>query len=178
MTPCLRYTRHMKLTRILLVGAAACAVSLSALAQWQWVDQSGRKVFSDRPPPPEIPEKNILRQGGKASPAPAEVRSESTEGVSKAASPASPQASGMDKELLEKKRKAEEAEAAKRKAEEEKAALVRRDNCERAQRGKANLDAGIRIFRTNAKGEREVLDDAGRAAELQRLQATMESECK
>lgn len=177
MTPCRRYTDLMKLIRILFVAAAACVVSLSAFAQWQWVDQNGHKVFSDRPPPPDIPEKNILRQGGKTSPPPSDARS----GASDAAVTSSPsvaKASGEDKELLAKKRKAEEADAAKRKAEEEKTAQIRRDNCERAQRGKANLDAGMRIFKTNANGEREVLDDAARAAEMQRLLSTIDSDCR
>lgn len=177
MAPCRRYTDRMKLIRILLVGAAACVVSLSALAQWQWVDPNGRKVFSDRPPPPDIPEKNILRQGSKASPPPSDARSGSSD-AAVTNSPSVAKVSGEDKELLAKKRKAEEADAAKRKAEEEKAAQIRRDNCERAQRGKANLDAGMRIFKTNANGEREVLDDAARAAELQRLQSTIDSDCR
>ncbi|WP_216088085.1 DUF4124 domain-containing protein, partial [Shigella flexneri] len=37
----------------------------------QWVDKDGRKVFSDRPPPVDVPAKNILKQpGGSLQPAP------------------------------------------------------------------------------------------------------------
>ena len=43
---------------------------------------------------------------------------------------------------------------------------------------KANLDSGMRMARTNDKGEREVLDDAQRADELKRVNAIIASECK
>jgi len=40
------------------------------------------------------------------------------------------------------------------------------------------LDSGIRMARMNDKGEREILDDAARAAELERTQAIIQSDCK
>ena len=45
-----------------LIFSVACVVSFSATAQWQWVDKDGRKVFSDTPPPSDIPESKILRR--------------------------------------------------------------------------------------------------------------------
>ena len=50
--------------------ALACTLPLAAVAQWQWLDKDGRKVFSDKSPPPDIPAKNILKQPGAARPAP------------------------------------------------------------------------------------------------------------
>ena len=50
----------MKSLRLLLL-AAACAMPALALAQWQWIDKDGRKVFSDRPPPADVPESKILK---------------------------------------------------------------------------------------------------------------------
>ena len=84
----------------------------------------------------------------------------------------------MDKALEEKKKQAEAAEAAKKKAEEQKVAAARADNCKRARSAKADLDSGVRIARTNAKGEREVLDDAQRAAELKRVNQIIAQDCK
>lgn len=179
----------MTLIRILLLGVAACVVSLSVSAQWQWVDKSGRKVFSDRPPPPEIPERNILQQGGKRSSAqpaatsPAPVGSDSANGTASVMSSPpnevnTPKLSGVDKGLADKKRQATELEAAKRKVEEERIAQARAENCERAKRAKTTLETGLRQFRTNDQGEREVLDDAARAAEAQRLQTIIESDCR
>jgi hypothetical protein len=40
------------------------------------------------------------------------------------------------------------------------------------------LEAGLRISRTNATGEREVLDDAARASELKRVQSQIDNDCK
>jgi len=40
------------------------------------------------------------------------------------------------------------------------------------------LNDGIRIARTNANGEREILDDKGRAAEMQRTQEIIDSSCR
>ena len=84
----------------------------------------------------------------------------------------------IDKELEAKKKQAAEAEAAKRKAEEEKIMKAKIENCARAKQAKAGFDSGIRISRINSAGEREVMDDAARAAELKRIQTIMESECK
>jgi len=66
----------MKMHRFLL-AAAACCFCLSATAQWQWLDKDGRKVFSDRPPPADVPDKNILAQPNMRAPA----------GLTKVASP-------------------------------------------------------------------------------------------
>lgn len=156
-----------------LVLALGCALPLAASAQWQWIDQSGSKVFSDRAPPPDIPAKNILRQpGGVARNAP----------VAAPAAPASaasaPKISGVDKALEEKKKQADATEAAQRKAEQDKNTAARAENCARARQSKANFDSGIRIARTNDKGEREILDDAARASETKRLQDVMAADCQ
>ena len=163
-----------------LVGAA-CLVSMAASAQWQWIDKDGRKVFSDRAPPGDISDKNILKRPGTRA-TPASVTAEPT--TITAAAPAPKEAasalkiSGVDKDLAEKKKKAEEAEAAKRKAEEEKNLKAKIENCARAKQAKSSFDSGVRIARTNAQGEREVMDDAARAAEVKRIQAIMDSDCK
>ena len=60
------------------VGLAALLLVSSpwVLAQWQWVDGTGRKVFSDTAPPSGIPEKNILRSPATArAPVPAPAAS-------------------------------------------------------------------------------------------------------
>jgi membrane protein involved in colicin uptake len=80
-----------------------------------------------------------------------------------------PRLSGKDKELEEKKKQAEAAEAAKKKADQERVAKIRAENCERAKKAKASLDSGVRIATTNAKGERDYMTDAARAAESKRL---------
>ena len=54
---------------------------------------------------------------------------------------------------------------------------TRRENCQRAQAQVAGFQSGTRIATLNAKGEREFMDDATRAAELQRLQTIVQQNC-
>jgi len=167
---------RMNPLRATLIGLA-CALPALCMAQWQWINKDGRKVFSDQAPPADIPAKNIIKQpsGGKARPLPVEAAA-APEAPKAAAS--APKVSGKDKELQDKKKQAEAAEAEKKKAQEEELAKMRAENCERAKRSKASFDSGVRISTTNAKGEREVLDDVQRAAETKRLEKIIASDCK
>jgi hypothetical protein len=172
------------MNRIRNLGAAlALLLSAAAQGQWQWIDKDGRKVFSDRGPPPDIPAKNIIKQPGNVALAPSAVASAAPARSASAAAEALPEGEvpklgAMDKELADKKKQADAAAAAKVRAEEERVAKIKADNCERSRSGKALMDSGVRVSITNAKGEREILDDAGRAAELKRIQAAMEANCK
>ncbi len=157
----------------------ASLVSLAAQAQWQWTDKDGHKVFSDLAPPADVLEKNILKRPGSnsatkaAAPVPASVATAAPQSVASA-----PTFSGVDKELADKKKKADEAQAAQRKAQQEKVMKAKIENCARAKQAKANFDSGVRISRINEKGEREVLDDAARATELKRIQSIVDSDCQ
>ena len=177
-------------SKILLSAIGFCVLALAfttASAQWQWVEKDGRKIFSDRPPPAEIAEKDILkRPPGAARSAAAPVLitpgTEAVAGAKPAAAPAlkasAPKLSGKDAELEAKKKKAEEEEAAKKKTEEEKAAKAKAENCDRAKSGLATLQSGVRMSSVNAKGEREVFDDAKRAQESKRAQEVIDASCK
>jgi hypothetical protein len=165
----------MKLLRVTVLGLA-CALPALSFAQWQWIDKDGRKVFSDQSPPGDIPAKNIIKQPAVKGAAAAEAAASASQ--PKPAAPAVPKLSGKDQGLEDKKKRAEAAEAEKKKAEEEQAAQARADNCERSKRAKASFDSGVRIARINAKGEREYMDDAARAAETKRLEVIIASDCK
>ena len=170
----------MKSARALFF-ALAMATSLTAAAQYQWIDKNGSRVYSDVAPPADIPAKNILKQprGSSLSAPVTEAPAQAAPTAAAASAPASgPATAGVDKALEEKKKQAEAAEAAKKKAEEQKLAQARAENCKRAREGKATLDSGVRMARTNEKGEREVLDDTQRAAELKRINGIIQSDCK
>lgn len=168
----------MKLFRLLTL-AVACAAPALALAQWQWVDKTGRKVFSDQPPPPDIPASSILRQpGGRtAAPAAAAPAPQAEAAPAKPGTLGAPKVTGKDPALEEKRKRAEAAEAEKAKAEEAKLAQDRAENCQKAKRAKATLDSGMRISRLNDKGEREVLDDATRDRETKTNEAIIARDC-
>ncbi|WP_327081690.1 DUF4124 domain-containing protein [Polaromonas sp. CG_9.5] len=168
------FTRNL----ILLVASTSCMHA--ALAQWQWIDKDGRKVFSDRAPPAEIPEKNILKQPGLRAPLPAA----DADAAPAAAAPlvankaGTPKIPGKDTQLEARKKQAEDEENAKKKAEEEKLAKSRADNCERAKKGLVAVQSGTRLSVINAKGEREFMDDNERAKETKRLQGIADSDCQ
>jgi hypothetical protein len=169
----------MKLNKLLLM-AFACAWSLGASAQWQWIDKDGRKVFSDRAPPLDIPDKSILKQPGGSLGARTDqkpVLSTVAAEPAAAASPPKAPASGKDKELEEKKAQAEAAEAAKKKAEEDKLAKAKADNCARARQAKATFESGRLITHSNAQGERVFLDEATRNAESKRIDSIIATDC-
>ncbi len=46
--------------KTLILAIVGGAFTLTAFAQWQWLDKDGRKVFSDRSPPTEIQEKKYF----------------------------------------------------------------------------------------------------------------------
>lgn len=176
----------MKFAQLLVIGSVLL-LPLGAHAQWQWLDKDNKKVFSDQAPPPEIPEKNILR---RPSAPPKRLNFSTPQAANDAAdgSPATPppapapaaaaKGAGVDKNLEEKARKAEEAEKAKQAAEAQKFAQAKAENCSRARQGKATMDSGIRVARVNAQGERIIMDDEARASEQKRLDSIIASDCK
>lgn len=161
-------------SRLLVLALLGAALATPSIAQWKWKDKDGRVQYSDRPPPPGVSEKDVLSKPAGArlvSVAPSTL----TPAASAAASASAPRPT--DPQLEAKKKQQEQEEAAKRKAEEEKIAKARADNCQRARSYQRTLDDGIRIARTNDKGEREILDDAGRAKEIERNRQIIASEC-
>ena len=174
----------MKLAQLLVIGSVFL-LPLGAHAQWQWLDKDNKKVFSDQAPPPDIPEKNILRRPSPPpkrlnfSAPPAAGDATDTATAAPAPVPAAPaKGAGVDKELEEKARKTEEAEKAKQAAEAQKLAQARIENCSRARQGKATMDSGIRVARVNAQGERIIMDDEARANEQKRLDSVIAADCK
>lgn len=171
----------MKMHKLFLL-ALACTWSAGAFAQWQWTDKEGRKVFSDRAPPPEVPASAILKQPGMrpaAAPAAApSAASAPATPANSAAAPSAARAPGTDKELEEKKAQAEVAEARQKKLEDDQRAAARADNCSRAQRAKTTLGSERPIRQTNAKGELVILDTHERVAEARRVQGIIDSDCK
>lgn len=171
-----RYTAPMR-TVVALLLIVGTAVSMQAQAQWMWRDAQGRPVFSDRPPPADIADRNILKRPSNAArpTAPAAAASGAAAAAPRASEPATPD--GQDQELEQRRQQAEAADAARQKAAQEELARVRTDNCQRARQARANLDSGMRIARTNTQGEREFLDDAQRAAETRRAQDIIARDC-
>lgn len=159
----------MRSTRIAMI-LLLCTVSAVAQAQWVWRDAAGQIHASDLPPPRGTPDKNIVQrpaaQARVAPPAPAP-----------ASAAASAAGGGVDAALEARRKKAADEQLAQRKAQDEKNAAVRAENCQRAREQLRSLESGQRLSRTLPNGEREILDDAQRAGEAQRVRGIVASEC-
>jgi type IV secretory pathway VirB10-like protein len=181
-------------THQLLLALAFCACSSSVFAQWQWIDETGRKVFSDRPPPAHISPKQIVKQPPGTPQAvdkvlypsavnelPAPVAPVAPVASPTPASPAPEPSAKEDAEnaahdkALEAQRKADEAERKKREALQAKA---RQENCQRARAAQASLQSGGLVTYVNEKGERGIMTEERRQADLQRAQKIVKDNCK
>ena len=154
---------------LLLVGAPGHA-------QWKWRDKDGGITVSDRPPPGNVPDKDILSRPAAARRA--FTAAPAASAASGAASGADSSKTALDREVEARRRASDAEQAAKAKAEDAKLSAQRADNCQRARNQVAVLDSGQRIARVNPKGEREVLDDKGRADEMRQAREVMSTECR
>jgi hypothetical protein len=175
----------MKSRRLGLLGLLISLLAASASAQviWKWRDADGRIQISDRAPPAEVPDKDILQRPTNLR-QPASSVAASAPGVGalsgvSADSPAS--APSGDAELEIKKRRllaeqlaAKEAIAA---VAAGKARAAKAESCKRAQAQLKMLESGQRVARPNDKGEMQLLDDKGRAEEVRRVQGAANIAC-
>lgn len=168
----------------LLAALLLCTAAPDAQAQWTWRDKNGRVNASDRPPPRDIADKDILsRPASESARRAGQPAPPAAQGAASAAAPAglpvAPAGKGpLDRELEARKRAAEQEQAAKAKADEERLAGQRAENCRRARGQLVALESGQRMARVNEKGEREVLDDRGRAEETRQTREVIAADCR
>jgi len=147
-----------------LAGALLLAASSLAMAQYIWLDDKGVKQLSDRPPPPSVPEKRILKAPGKAAFNPnAEVEAEAP-----VAEPAPESAVKRPPTLAERnadfnQRKADAAVAEKKAADEARQKADIAANCDAARKNQQALADGVRMANYDSNGERGIMNDAERA---------------
>jgi hypothetical protein len=150
----------------LLAATALMAFASLAQAQYMWIDEKGIKQFSDRPPPPSVPLKNIL-QAPKGMPSAANMPAEQVGETPATEAPrpkAAPALAERNAEFNKRQKDAEEREKKEQADRDEKAAKA--DNCERARDARRALDSGARIGTTDKNGERSVMSDEQRDAEI------------
>jgi hypothetical protein len=153
----------------MLVGSL---LALPAQAQWKWRDKSGQTQYSDLAPPAGTAEADILQRPNSGP-----VRVVAAP-VSAASGADMPKPKTVEPELEAKRRKAEQEKADKAKAEDQGRATAQAENCTRAKDYLRTLQDGMRISRTSASGEREILDDKGRADETKRTREIIAGDCK
>lgn len=169
-----------------LISAVAstllCMASVSAQSvPWKYRDAQGRIVVSDRPPPAGVQDKDIIERPTtvfRRTVTQSQTQSPAAAASAPAGAASAVLAQGTDPELEARRKKAATEEELKQKAQQEKVGTQRAENCSRAKSHLAALGDGLRIARTNDKGEREILDDKGRAEEMQRARQVIASDCK
>jgi hypothetical protein len=160
-----------------LAATLAVGAALAQTGTWKYRDAQGRIVVSDLPPPAGVQDKDIIERPTTvvrrpAPPPPAAPTAATAAGAGNAP------AAAVDPELEARRKKAADEQQAQQKAQQEKDAAQRAENCGRARQHLAALNDGMRIARVNDKGEREILDDKGRAEEMQRARQVIASDCK
>lgn len=172
--------------RAWLVLAASCCLAASPLAQaesgWLWLDGSGHKVYSDMPPPPSVPSRNILRRPATdlAAPVPlsaAEPAKAGTANVAAGAQTPGKQslASSLDRPATPS---ATLSDAQLRAAVEQRNAEIRQQNCRQAREALTTLSSELPLITTDAKGEPVALSDEARAVEIRRLHQAEQDNCR
>ena len=156
-----------------LVAVCGAVISTDASAQWKWRDATGRVTVSDVPPPRDIADKDILQRPSAV----VARRAQAASAPQAASAVAAAAPNQLEAEVEARKRKAEQEQKAKEKSIEETNAVARAENCTRAKGQLRALEDGMRLARTNEKGEREILDDKGRAAEILRARQIIAADC-
>ena len=161
-----------RLSVVLVSALIGATLAMPAAAQWKWRGKGGQIQYSDTPPPAGTADQDILQR-------PNPNRRLSPIAASAAASGASVvSARATEPELEAKRKKVEQENAEKDKAEQAKLVAAKADSCARAKGYLRTLDDGVRIARTDAKGEREILDDKARAEETRRTREIIAADCK
>ncbi len=145
--------------RITLLAAVA-TIAFSAHAQiYQWKDESGKTVISDKPPVGVVQPQKKYGAGGSSTSAPA-------------------QKSLAEREMDFRKRQKDSQDLAEKTRKEETATADKQENCNNARRQLRLLESGERIALRDEKGERYFMDDAQRDQEIAKARTFLESNCK
>jgi hypothetical protein len=154
----------MKKIAAMVFALAACTASVQAQV-YKWVDKDGKVQYSDQAPPPDVTKSTVQKGISTSSSSPA-VQSD------KAAEKA------PDKGKEFEKRRSDSADKQKKADEASKLAGRKQESCEDARANLKGLEAGGRISKTDANGERYFLDDDQRQQEIARAQDVMAESCK
>lgn len=136
---------------LLVMACGICGMIATAQAQqfiYKWTDAEGKLQYSELPPPNGIVYETVRKPSGPSS------------GVL----PATPDpAKEQEKQAQEEAKKKEQAEAAQKQADD-----LRTKNCEVATKNLKALQGDSQVVKIDDKGNKVVLDDQQREAELQR----------
>jgi len=149
----------MKTSYSILATLLLCFTTAASAEVYRWVDSQGRVQYSDQPPPGTNSKKVDTKPA---------TGSQSSPGAK----------SYQEQDQAFRKRRVEEEEVAKKTADADKQASIKQKNCAAAKSQLASLQNTGRVATTNAKGEREFLDDKGREAAIADAKQAAADWCK
>lgn len=169
------------------LAAAATLALLAALAggahaqTYKWIEKDGKVMYGNTPPP-GVKATPLKPPPAPAGPPPAAAKDAPAKDASAKDAAAKDVKKGPmtpAEQEQDYRRRQQEAQKGRDKADQEaKQAAALQENCSNAQEYLRTLQSGQRIQRTDSKGERYYLDDAGVASELAKAQKVADDSCK
>ena len=149
--------------QLFIALAVLLAATVVAAQVYKWVDKDGKVQFTDTPPPPsatkEDPKKINVKPANGSTPGTAPKKlAEANKDFEKRRTDATAKAKKDDEKKGDDDRNAEA--------------------CNDAKSNLAELQTGRAMSRTNAKGERSIMSDEERAAEMAKMQDIVTKACK
>jgi hypothetical protein len=145
---------------------------------YRWVDKDGKVRYGDTPPPGAKTSTIKAPPPGSAPPVAASKDAKDakdTKGTKDAKKgPLTP--AEQDQEY--RKRREEAKKIAEKEEEEKRAKAASAEGCDRAKERLSTAQSGQRIARTNASGERYILDDKQVEQEIAAAQQSIKQACK
>ena len=142
------------------VAALALLAATTVNAQiYQWKDESGKTVISDKPP---VGSTRPQRTFESAPPA----------------SNPSAQKTLADRDMEFRKRQKEARESEEKARKEHVASANKKENCDNARRHLQALESGERIAMRDEKGERYFMEDGQRDQEAAKARQAVQSHCQ
>ena len=142
----------------LLVAVLFLAPSAGAQI-YQWKDESGKTVISDKPPVGYVRQQKTVDSGTQVQ-------------------NGQKQKSLADREMEFRKRQKESQESGDKARKEEASTAEKRESCDNARRQLQALESGERIALRDDKGERYYMEDAQREQEATKTRNFIDSSCK
>jgi hypothetical protein len=161
----------------LLLGGALLAAAALAQAQYVWLDDKGLRQYSDRPPPPSVPAKRILKAPGAALQEAAGAEAAASAFASAAAPAPKAQPTTAERNADFRKRKTDEAEKEQKSADAAKRQADIDSNCANLRQSKQMLESGRRIGTTEKSGEPGYMGDEERAQQSKKVRIAL-ADCK
>ena len=183
----------MKSSIQLFIAIAILLAAATVTAQvYKWVDKDGKVQYSDTPPPADAksdPKKVDTRPAAGPASVPAKspaadaAKGAAKDGTKDAKGNAKDATSDKPKTLAElnkdsEKRRTDALEAEKKAGEQAKLDKAKQDRCKEATRYFRDLETGRPISITDDSGERKMLDDNARAAEVSKARNAVTESCK